>query len=239
MKMKNLCKKYGFQYVFKSSYYKPNRTDKGGYLGPGIEEGYNKLLEVKNITKVKITTDIHSQEEAEIFGKICDVIQIPAAMSKHMDIIYAACQSGKIVNIKKGQWLAPWEMRNVINNCYERNFKKILVTERGTFFGYRNLVTDMKSIPILKNLGVPVIYDLAHSLAFADGNDHFLNGNTGYFPFLLRAAIASGADGLFFETHFSPKKALANGQATVSIKEVEKQFKLIKKLAEVSINFRG
>ena len=237
--MKQICKKNNFQYVFKASYYKPNRTDKGGYLGPEIEEGYRKLNEIKKKAKVFITTDVHSAEEAKIFGEICDIIQIPAAMSKHLDIIYSAGKSGKIVNIKKGQWLAPWEMKNVIERNKEKKLNKIIITERGTFHGYRNLVTDFKSFPIIKSLGVPVIADFAHSLAFAEGNSQFVNGNTGYFPFFLRSAISCGVDGIFFETHPNPKKALANGQATISLKDAKTLLNSVKDLAKLSKKFRS
>ena len=232
--LKKICLKNNFQYVFKASYYKPNRTDKGGYLGPGVEEGYRKLKYIKEKAGVLVTTDVHSEEEAELFGDICDIIQIPAAMSKHLDIIYSAGKSGKIVNIKKGQWLAPWEMKNVIQRYKDKMLRNIMITERGTFHGYRNLVTDFKSFPIIKTLGVPVIADFAHSLAFAEGNSQFVNGNSGYFPFFLRAAIASGVDGIFFETHPVPKNALANSQATISLKDASKLLSSVKTLAKIS-----
>ena len=243
--MKEICLKYNFNYVFKSSYFKPNRTDygpkahKGGYMGPGFKDGLKSLEKIKVNCDIPLVCDIHSVEEAKEAGEILDVIQIPAANCKHMDIILAAGSTGKVIKIKKGQWLSPWEMTNVVNQLYDNGYKKVLITERGNFFGYKNLVIDFKSIPILKSLGVPVILDCAHTVAFAEGNSHFLGEAREYIPYFARAGIANGVDGLFFEVHHSPSEALSNPNGTITLKALDKFLGSIFELANLSKSFRA
>ena len=244
-KLKVMCEKFGFPFVYKSSYFKPNRTDYGptahskGYRGPGLEEGLNLLRKIKEKVGVPVVTDVHSVEEALAMSEVADVLQIPAANSKHMDIILAAGSTGKAVKIKKGQWLSPWEMTNVVNQMNDNKYKNLTITERGTFFGYKNLVMDIKSVPILKNLGIPVVWDCSHSLAFAEGNEHFLGDVMEYVPFLARAGIAAGADGFFLETHPDPGSALTNPKATYPLEKFERLLHDLKPFADAAREIRG
>jgi 2-dehydro-3-deoxyphosphooctonate aldolase (KDO 8-P synthase) len=244
-KSQEIAQKFGFPYVYKSSYYKPNRTDYGpdvhsqGYRGPGLESALETFREIKEKVGVPIVTDVHSAEEAIAASEVCDVLQIPAANSKHMDIILAAGSTGKAVKIKKGQWLSPWEMTNVVNQLLDNGYNDVMVTERGTFFGYKNLVMDIKSIPILKTLGVPVVWDCAHSIAFAEGNDHFLGKVIEYIPFLARAGISAGADGFFIEVHPEPSKALTNPQATYPLDKLHDLLEMLKPFADAAEKIRS
>ena len=242
--MKKVAENFGFPYVFKSSYFKPNRTDygptahKGGYQGPGLEEGLKVLSKIREQIDVPIVCDVHSAEEARIAAEVIDVIQIPAANCKHMDIVLGAGKTGKTVKIKKGQWLAAWEMRNVVNQMYDHGYHDVMVTERGNFFGYKNLVVDMKSIPILKTLGVPVVLDCAHTVAFAEGNADFVGGAREYIPFLSRAGIAAGVDGLFLEVHPDPNEALSNPNGSYPLHRVEPLLSMLKPFADAAITIR-
>ena len=243
-KMKKITGELGFSYVFKSSYFKPNRTDygksahKGGFRGPGLQKGLDILSKVREQAEVPIVCDVHSVDEAISASKVIDVIQIPAANCKHMDIVLAAGSTGKAVKIKKGQWLSPWEMTNVVNQMYDKGYNDVMITERGTFFGYKNLVIDIKSIPILKTLGAPVVLDCAHTVAFAEGNDHFLGAAREYIPYFARAGVAAGVDGLFFEIHPNPNEALSNPVGSLPLHRMESLLKMLKPFADAARSIR-
>lgn len=191
-------------FYFKSSYDKANRSSVDSFRGPGLEIGLKILERVKNEVGVPIFTDVHSAEEARAAAEVCDVIQIPAFLSRQTDLLVAAGKSGAIVNIKKGQFMAPWEMKNVVKKV---GSEKIWLTDRGTSFGYQNLVSDMRAIPIMKKCGFPVLYDATHSVQLPAGEGHQSGGDREFIPHLSRAALACGADGIYAEAHPDPKNA--------------------------------
>jgi 2-dehydro-3-deoxyphosphooctonate aldolase (KDO 8-P synthase) len=198
-------------FVFKASYDKANRTSIKSFRGPGAAEGLNLLREVREKVGVPILSDIHEPAQAEAAGQALDILQIPAFLSRQTDLIVAAARTGKIVNVKKGQFLAPWEMRNVVDKMREAGNERLLLTERGASFGYNNLVVDFRSFPIMQAFGCPVVFDVTHSLQLPGGQGQSSGGQPEYIPHLARAGVAAGVDGLFMELHENPQKALSDG----------------------------
>ena len=231
--MEGVVKRTGIDYYFKASFDKANRTSLSSYRGPGIERGMEILKKVKDKFGFKILTDIHEPFQADIVSNVCDVIQIPAFLCRQTDLLIAAAKAGKIVNVKKGQFLAPWDMKNVVKKIVDAGNDKIWVCERGTFFGYNNLVVDMTSIFEMKKLGFPVIFDATHSVQKPGGNGQSTGGNREYVEPLAKAAVAAGADGLFFEIHPNPDIALSDGPNMVRLSDFEKMIIKIKKIYEV------
>jgi 2-dehydro-3-deoxyphosphooctonate aldolase (KDO 8-P synthase) len=197
--------------VFKASYDKANRTSIKSFRGPGADEGLNLLREVRDKVGVPILSDIHEPSQAEAAGKVLDIVQIPAFLSRQTDLLLAAARTGKIVNVKKGQFLAPWEMKNVVEKMREAGNERLLLTERGASFGYNNLVVDFRSFPIMQSFGCPVVFDVTHSLQLPGGQGQSSGGQPQYIPHLARAGVAAGVDGLFMELHENPPKALSDG----------------------------
>lgn len=197
-------------YIFKASFDKANRSSIHSYRGVEINEGVKILQKVKDKFNVPILTDIHEPGQAEIVSEVADIIQIPAFLSRQTNLIKEASATGKIINVKKGQFLAPWDMKNVVEKCKESGAKKIMLTERGTTFGYNNLVSDMRSIPIMKKFDVPVVFDATHSLQLPGGKGNTTDGMREFVPQLAKSAIVSGADGIFMEVHHDPAKALSD-----------------------------
>ena len=193
--------------IFKSSFDKANRTSIKSFRGPGIDEGIKILSDVKVETGLPVITDIHNADQAKIVAEVVDVIQIPAFLSRQTDILIAASNTGKPVNIKKGQFLAPWDMKNVVKKLESFGCKRILLTDRGTQFGYNNLIADMRSIPLMKDYGYPVIFDCTHSVQLPGGNGTFSSGMRNMIPTLSKAAVAAGCDGIFMEVHDNVKDA--------------------------------
>ena len=219
--------------VFKSSYDKANRTSLHSFRGPGLEKGLEILQEVKESTGLPVTTDVHHPEEALKAGEVVDVVQVPAFLCRQTDLILAAAQTGKIVNIKKGQFLAPEDVQHILEKAYSTGNSYIAITERGTTFGYHNLVVDFRGIPIMKRFGCPVLFDATHSVQLPGGAGNASGGNREWAPLLAYAAIAVGADGIFFETHPNPNQALSDGPNMIPLAWVEtilKRFKELKKL---------
>jgi len=198
-------------FVFKASYDKANRTSIKSFRGPGIHEGLNLLREVREKTGVPVLSDVHEPSHCEAAGGVLDILQVPAFLSRQTDLIVAAAQTGKIVNVKKGQFLAPWEMKNVVEKMREAGNERLLLTERGASFGYNNLVVDFRSIPIMQSFGCPVVFDVTHSLQLPGGQGQSSGGQPQYIPHLARAGVAAGVDGLFMEVHDNPSKALSDG----------------------------
>jgi 2-dehydro-3-deoxyphosphooctonate aldolase (KDO 8-P synthase) len=198
-------------FVFKASYDKANRTSIKSFRGPGMREGLNLLREVREKIGVPILSDVHEPAQCEDAGKVLDILQIPAFLSRQTDLIVAAAQTGKIVNVKKGQFLAPWEMKNVVEKMREAGNERLLLTERGASFGYNNLVVDFRSFPIMQGFGCPVVFDVTHSLQLPGGQGQTSGGQPEYIPHLARAGVAAGVDGLFMEVHDNPSKALSDG----------------------------
>ena len=214
------CRDLGITYIFKASYDKANRSSGASFRGPGIEEGLKILGRVREKLGIPVLTDIHGEAEVEQVAQTVDVLQIPAFLCRQTDLIHAAVRTGKIVNIKKGQFLAPQDMRQVTTKAVGAGGKMLLVTERGTTFGYNNLVADMRSIPIMKAFGFPVIFDATHSVQLPGGAGDRSAGQREFAPVLARAAVAAGANGLFIETHPEPDKALSDGPNMIPLGEM-------------------
>jgi 2-dehydro-3-deoxyphosphooctonate aldolase (KDO 8-P synthase) len=201
----------GITFIFKASFDKANRSSVQSFRGSGMEEGLKILGEARKEVGVPILTDIHEAGQAEIVAKTVDVLQIPAFLCRQTDLIVAAAKTGRIVNVKKGQFLAPWEMKNVVAKGREAGSQRFMLTERGASFGYNNLVVDFRSFPIMREFGCPVIFDVTHSLQLPGGQGQSSGGQPQYIPHLARAGVAAGVDGLFMEVHDNPAKALSDG----------------------------
>ena len=211
-RLKEICKRVGIHFIFKSSYDKANRSSGKSFRGLGMEKGLEILAQVKEAIKVPVLTDVHTVEEIAPAAEVVDVLQTPAFLCRQTDFIHAVAASGKPVNIKKGQFLSPQEMRNVIDKAREASKKdNILVCERGFSFGYGNLVSDMRSLAIMRDFGCPVVFDATHSVQLPGGQGTSSGGQREFIPVLARAAVASGIAGLFMETHPDPDKALSDG----------------------------
>ena len=209
-------------YYFKASFDKANRTSIDAYRGPGLERGLKMLQKVKDIYHVKIATDIHEPWQAAPVAEVADMIQIPAFLCRQTDLLVAAAKTGKIINIKKAQFLAPWDMGNVVSKIESENNRNILLCERGNTFGYNNLVVDMTSIPEMKKFGYPVVFDATHSVQKPGGNGKSTGGNREYAPCLAKAAVAAGADGLFMEIHPDPDHAMSDGPNMIPLQDADK-----------------
>jgi 2-dehydro-3-deoxyphosphooctonate aldolase (KDO 8-P synthase) len=219
-------------FIFKSSYDKANRTSVGSFRGLGIEKGLEILSEVKETFGIPILTDIHSVEEAVIASPIVDVLQIPALLSRQTDLLVACGKTGRAVNIKKGQFLSPYDMQYAIGKVESTGNQQILITERGTSFGYNTLINDFRSIPIMKGFGYPVIFDATHSVQKPGAASGRSGGEREFVFPLARAAIAVGADGIFMEAHVDPSKALCDGENSVAIADLPGILKTLKSLEE-------
>ena len=205
------------QLVFKASFDKANRTSVRSFRGPGREEGLRMLERIKQATGLPVTTDIHESHQAASAGEVCDLLQIPAFLARQTDLLVAAAQTGRAVHVKKGQFMAPWDMEHVVTKLAESGCQNILLCERGSFFGYGRLVNDMRAIPQMQQLGVPVIYDATHSVQEPGGLGGATGGNRAMVEPLARAATAIGVDGLFFETHPQPDESPSDGKNMVPL----------------------
>jgi 2-dehydro-3-deoxyphosphooctonate aldolase (KDO 8-P synthase) len=206
-----IARELGLTVVFKSSYDKANRTSPTSFRGPGLKKGLAWLSDVKERTGLPVITDIHSPEQASEVAKVADILQIPAFLCRQTDLLVAAAKTGRIVNVKKGQFVAPWDMANVANKIRSAGNERIWLTERGSTFGYNNLVVDFRSIPIMQAVGCPVVFDATHSVQLPGGKGTSSGGNREHVPILARAAVAAGCDGLFLEVHPNPDEALCDG----------------------------
>lgn len=197
--------------IFKSSFDKANRSSLDSFRGPGLDQGLEWLARVKEQTGLPVITDIHEPRQAEVVARVADVLQIPAFLCRQTDLLLAAAHTGRIVNVKKGQFLAPWDMRPVLAKLRSTGHERIWLTERGASFGYNNLVVDYRSIPIMSELGHPVVFDATHSVQLPGGKGHASDGQRGFVPVLARAAVAAGCRGVFLEVHPRPDQALCDG----------------------------
>ena len=216
-RLKTIFQSKKLPFIFKASYDKANRTSVNSYRGPGVKEGLKILADIKKRLGLPILSDVHSEEEIPIVSETLDIIQIPAFLCRQTDLILAAAKTGKPINIKKGQFLAPWDMRAVVEKVLSTGNEQILLTERGTCFGYNNLVSDMRSLVIMRELGYPVIYDATHSVQLPGGQGNVSGGERNMVIPLARAAVATGCDGLFLEVHENPEKALSDAATMLSI----------------------
>ena len=215
--LKKIASACGVPFVFKASYDKANRTSLKSFRGPGLQEGLDILREVREKVGVPILSDVHEPSHAEAAGRILDILQIPAFLCRQTDLILAAARTGKIVNVKKGQFLAPWDMKNIVDKVSEEGAGRLLLTERGASFGYNNLVVDFRSFPVMQSFGVPVVFDVTHSLQLPGGQGQSSGGQPQYIPHLARAGVAAGVDGLFMEVHENPAKALSDGPNALNL----------------------
>ena len=223
----------GVPYIFKSSYDKANRSAGSSYRGPGLERGLEILAEVKRKVGVPILTDVHESAQVAAVQQIADVLQIPAFLCRQTDFVLAVANSGKVVNVKKGQFLAPWDIANVVDKILSTGNDRLLLTERGVSFGYNNLVSDMRSLVWMRELGYPVIFDATHSLQLPGGLGHASGGERKYIPALARAAVAVGIDALFMEVHEDPDRALSDGPNSLHLNDFEKLIRAVKRIDEM------
>lgn len=229
-KMKAITDKLGIDYTFKGSFDKANRTSIHSKRGLGIDEGLRILQKVKNIYNIPVATDIHESWQAEPVGKVVDIVQIPAFLCRQTDLLVAAAKTGKCINIKKAQFLAPWDMKNCLQKVVESGNSNVMLCERGTSFGYNTLVVDMTGLVEMKKFGYPVIFDATHSVQKPGGKGDATGGNREYVEYLAKAAIAVGVDGLFMETHQNPDEAWSDGPNMVKLDDMEE---LLTKLVKV------
>lgn len=206
-----ICRGLGVDFIYKSSYDKANRSSGATFRGPGIRDGLRILAAVKKKLKLRVLTDVHSPEEAKAAAKVVDVLQIPAMLCRQTDLVVAAAKTGRSVNIKKGQFMDPWSMKHILAKATSAGAKDVWLTERGASFGYRNLVVDFRSIPIMKGFGCPVVMDAGHSVQQPGGLGDASGGMREMIPVMARCGIAAGADGLFCEVHETPEKAPSDG----------------------------
>jgi 2-dehydro-3-deoxyphosphooctonate aldolase (KDO 8-P synthase) len=230
--IKKIALKIGVPVVYKSSFDKANRTSISSFRGLGIHSGLEILSKVKDKIELPILTDIHIPSQAKTVSEVADILQIPAFLCRQTDLLIAAAKTGKIVNVKKGQFLAPWDMENVVNKLEEAGCQKVLLTDRGTQFGYNNLVADMRSIPIMKKFGKPVIFDATHSAQLPGGDGKTTAGMRDMIPTLAKAAVASGCDGIFMEVHDNVDKAKSDATTQWPLEKLEKLLLQLKSINE-------
>ncbi len=231
--LKTICASLALPFVFKASYDKANRSSVSSFRGPGLEKGLAILKRVRDDLKVPVLSDVHSVAEIDKAAKVLDIIQIPAFLCRQTDLLIAAGKTGKVVNIKKGQFLAPWEMRNAVDKVLSTGNKKIILTDRGTTFGYNNLVSDFRAIPLMRALGFPVVFDATHSVQIPGGLGTSSGGRREFIPMLSRCGIVSGADALFLEVHKEPQCAKCDGENSLRLADLKgllRQLIMIKKV---------
>ncbi len=231
-KLRTLCEDEGVRFVFKASYDKANRTSTKSFRGIGIREGCELLAGLREELGIPVTSDVHSPAEAEIAGSSLDILQIPAFLCRQTDLIQAAGRSGCVVNVKKGQFLAPWDTRNIAGKLEAVGCRRYFFTERGTTFGYNNLVADMRSIPWMQELSYKVVFDATHSVQRPGGAGDTTDGDGALAPVLARAAVAAGCDGVFIETHENPVRALSDGPNQIPLRQLPKLIRQLKKIRE-------
>lgn len=231
-KLKAICEKEGVQFIFKASYDKANRTSGSSFRGIDVHTGCELLAAIGSELKVPVTTDVHTAAEAEIAGEFIDVLQIPAFLCRQTDLIRAAAETGRVVNVKKGQFLAPWDLKNVGDKLRKFGSKSFFFTERGACFGYNNLVADMRSLYWIREAGFSVIFDATHSVQRPGGAGTSTSGDGILAPVLARAAVAAGCDGVFIETHENPAKALSDGPNQIPLAKLPGLLKQLKTIHE-------
>jgi 2-dehydro-3-deoxyphosphooctonate aldolase (KDO 8-P synthase) len=220
----------GVPYIFKASYDKANRTSVKAFRGPGAQEGLRILGKIKADLKVPVLTDIHDASQAALAAEVCDVLQIPAFLARQTELLIAAGKTGRIINVKKAQYLSPWDMANVAEKVASTGNSKILLTERGASFGYQNLVVDFRSFPVMQKTGYPVVLDVTHSVQLPGGQGHASGGQPEFIEPLARAGVAAGVDGIFLETHDNPAAALSDGPNALPLAQLPALLAKLKEL---------
>ena len=229
--LKRITTDLKLSFIFKASYDKANRSSGTSFRGPGLKEGLAVLAKVKETVGVPVLSDVHTSEEATAAGKVLDVLQIPAFLCRQTDLLLAAARTGRVVNVKKGQFLAPWDMANIVQKIETTGNHRLLLTERGASFGYNNLVTDFRALPIMRRLGYPVIFDATHSVQLPGGAGTKSSGQREFIAPLARAAVAAGCEGLFMEVHPDPDNALSDGPNMVPLAQVRALLEQIVRIA--------
>lgn len=232
--MQEICAKLGFSYIFKASFDKANRTSLSSYRGPGLDEGLEILNRVKEKLMVPVISDIHETSQVKSAAQVLDIIQIPAFLCRQTDLLAATSKTGKPINLKKGQFVSPWDMINAVNKIREAGNSKVMLVERGASFGYNNLVVDMRSLPVMRSFDCPVIYDATHSVQLPGGAGGSSGGQREFIAPLTKAAVAAGIDGLFMEIHPDPSKALCDGPNSLPLDSVESLLTTIAKIREAT-----
>ncbi len=232
-RLKEITDRVGTPYIFKASYDKANRSAIHAYRGPGLEKGLEILAEIKRKIGVYVLTDVHESSQVPAVAEVADILQIPAFLCRQTDFVLAVAKSGKVVNVKKGQFLAPWDIRNVLEKILSTGNDRVLLTERGVSFGYNNLVSDMRSLVIMRELGYPVVFDATHSLQLPGGLGHASGGERKYIPALARAGVAAGVDALFMEVHEDPDHALSDGPNSLPLSEFEGLIRTAKEIDQL------
>ncbi len=231
--IKDICAHVGVDFVYKSSFDKANRSSIESFRGQGMEFGLEVLAQVKAEIGVPVITDIHEPWQVEKTAEVADILQIPAFLCRQTDLLVAAARSGKAVNVKKGQFLSPWDAKNIVDKLREAGGKKILLTERGASFGYNNLVVDLRSFPIMRSFGVPVVFDVTHSLQLPGGLGKATGGQAEYIEHFARAGVACGVDAVFMEVHDNPAKAPSDGPNQLPLGRLEKLLRKLKQIHEL------
>jgi len=232
-RLMTICNGLGMPLIFKSSYDKANRTSVQAFRGPGMDDGLRILAKVKERLGIPVLSDIHSIEQVVPAAQVLDVLQIPAFLCRQTDLVIAAAKTGKVVNVKKGQFLAPWDMRNVVGKVVASGNENIILTERGASFGYNNLVVDMRSFPVMRSYGYPVVFDATHSVQLPGGQGESSGGQREFVETLSRAAVATGIDGIFMEIHEDPAAALCDGPNSIPLSELPALLKRLQALDAV------
>jgi 2-dehydro-3-deoxyphosphooctonate aldolase (KDO 8-P synthase) len=223
----------GMPYIFKASYDKANRSSLKSFRGPGLAEGLRVLKKIKKDFGVPVLTDIHESSQAAPVAEVCDILQIPAFLSRKTDLLIAAAKTGRIINVKKAQFLSPWDMNNVVEKIAGAGNEQIILTERGASFGYNNLVVDMRAFAVMQKLGYPVVYDVTHSVQLPGGQGHASGGQPEFIETLARAGVAAGVDGIFLETHDNPSAALSDGPNALPLAQLPSLLKRLRQLGEL------
>lgn len=231
--LKKMFTKHGVRLIFKSSYDKANRSSFHSFRGPGLEEGLRILQRVRQELDLPVVTDVHSPEDAIAAGQVCDILQIPAFLCRQTDLVFAAAQTGAVVSVKKGQFLAPWDMDNVVHKIVSANNHKIILVDRGTTFGYNNLVCDMRGIPIMQKTGYPVCFDATHAVQKPGGLGTHSGGDREFIPVLAKAALAAGANALFIEAHPEPAHAKSDAASVMAFQDLDELLPQFKQLYEL------
>ncbi|MGD2295932.1 MAG: 3-deoxy-8-phosphooctulonate synthase [Candidatus Aminicenantes bacterium] len=237
--IQSTCQDLGVSFIFKSSFDKANRSSLSSYRGPGLESGMEILNLVKNEVRVPVLSDVHETSQVEKAARILDVIQIPAFLCRQTDLLVAAAQTQKPLNIKKGQFLSPPEMTNVVEKAVSQNNEKIILTERGNSFGYNNLIFDIRSVPVMKELGFPVVIDASHSVQKPGGEGISSGGDAEFIPYVAKAGVSVGADGVFLEIHDNPSKALSDKHNSLILKELRNLLEVLLRLVKARDGNQG
>jgi len=231
--LKEIAARLSISFIFKSSFAKANRTSLDAFRGPGMEEGLKVLGDIRRDYNVPVISDVHEARQVDAAGEVLDVLQIPAFLCRQTDLLVAAARSGKAINLKKGQFVSPWDMANAVNKVRASGNRNLMLCERGFALGYNNLVVDMRSLPVMRSLGCPVIFDATHSVQLPGGAGGSSGGQREFIPPLARAAVAAGLDGIFMEVHPQPDKALCDGPNSMPLDRVESLLKVLLEIHEV------